>query len=414
MKKISLLLVCLLMTLVCIATAEEEPVVYTCEDYAYILLEDGTAEITGYRGDAEKITIAEKLDGHAVTSIGDSAFEFCSFLTEIIIPDSVTSIGTNAFNECSSLTEITLPDSVTSIGVNPFTYCGELKNINVSPDHPTLASIDGVLFDKTEKKLICYPCAFTQESYLIPQGISSIGDKAFYSCESLAEIIIPESVTSVAERSFVGCRNLVKIRVSPEHPTFAAIDGALFDKTEKKLICYPCALAAESYSIPQGISAVGNYAFFSCKSLTKIAIPDSVSFIGDYAFASCSSLTEITIPDRVTSIGEAAFSSCSSLAEITIPDSVTTIGDYAFMVCASLTEVTLPDSVTSVGNSAFSFCYALTEVTIPDSVSFIGEEAFLFCESLTLTVHQNSYAAQYAKENNLDYTYPDALDWLNS
>ncbi|MBR3929382.1 MAG: leucine-rich repeat domain-containing protein [Clostridia bacterium] len=414
MKKIALLLICFLMTYACIAIAEEEPVVYTCEDYMYILLEDGTAEITNYLASEEKIDIPKELDGHVVTSIGDNAFEFCSSATEIIIPDSVTSIGNYAFNECESLTEITIPDSVTFIGVNPFTYCLEPINIKVSPEHPTLATIDGVLFDKTEKKLICYPCAFTEETYEIPQGISSIGDEAFHNCIALTKIIVPESVSSFGKCSFLRCDNLEKIQVSPEHPTFATIDGVLFDKTEKKLIYYPCALAAESYSIPQGISAIGDHAFFSCKSLTKIAIPDSVSFIGDYAFASCSSLTEITIPDSVTSIGEAAFYICSSLAEITIPDSVTTIGDYAFMLCASLTEVTLPDSVTSVGNSAFFFCSALTEITIPNSVTFIGEEAFEFCDSLTLTVHQNSYAAQYAKENNLDYAYPDSLDWLNS
>ena len=105
-------------------------------------------------------------------------------------------------------------------------------------------------------------------------------------------------------------------------------------------------------------------------------VSDGVTSIGDYAFYDCSSLTGIAIPDSVTSIGEWAFSDCSSLTSITIPDSVTNIGDYAFYGCSSLTSITIPDGVTSIGDSAFRDCTGLTSITIPDSVTSIGEDAF--------------------------------------
>ena len=93
---------------------------------------------------------------------------------------------------------------------------------------------------------------------------------------------------------------------------------------------------------------------------------------------------------------------------------VTAIGDRAFAGCSSLTSVSIPDSVTAIGNRAFYYCDSLTSVSIPNSVTSIGDYAFGDCSNLTLTVPRNSYAAEYAKTNNIPYTYPDANDWLNN
>ena len=139
----------------------------------------------------------------------------------------------------------------------------------------------------------------------------------------------------------------------------------------------------KSVVIADGVTSIGEYAFFYCESLTSVTIPDSVTSIGKYAFFCCTSLASVTIPDSVTSIGRFAFSNCTSLTSVTIPDSVTSIGEYAFYYCKSLTSMTIPDSVTSISSSTFASCTSLTSVTIPNSVTSIGEYAFYDCKSLT-------------------------------
>ena len=456
---------------------------FTSGDYEYALLDDGTVEITGYNGKAEKLTIPNMLNGKKVTSIDDRAFYRCDSLISIIIPDSVAKIS-----------------------ANPFAYCSTLKSIFVSSEHPYFFAIDGVLFRKADSCLISYPKGREYTTYNIPQGITAIGNSAFFCCDSLISVAIPDSVISIGDSAFSCCKSLTSITipdsvtsigdsafsdcdsltsitipdfvtqigvnpfvfcsslksifVSPDHPYFAVIDDVLFRKADKTLISYPEGKASSTYTIPQGIISIGNGAFFDNSSLKSITIPDSVTSIGDWAFSSCDSLTSITIPDSVTSIGVGAFESCYSLTSITIPDSVTSIGDWAFASCDSLTTVSIPDSVTSIGDWAFASCDSLTTVSIPDSVTAIGNNAFYSCDSLitvsipdsvtaigksafekcgslttvsipdsvttigyyafdncfnlTLTVPRNSYALEYAKTNNIPYTYPDANDWLNN
>ena len=232
MKKLLTALLSLCITDAC---AEDEPPPYTSKSYKYLLLADGTAKITAYTGKIKKLTVPETLDGHAVTAIGDNAFSGCMSLTSVVIPDSVTDIGDSAFYHCMSLKSVT-----------------------------------------------------------IGNGVTTIGDEAFFGCDKLTSIVIPDSVTSIGANPFEDCTALTDIRVSSEHPTLAVIDGVLFDKTEKKLICYPSALTADSYTIPQDIQVIGDSAFSRC-SLTSITIPDSVTTIGDSAFSDCDALKTITV-----------------------------------------------------------------------------------------------------------------------
>ncbi|MBE7041973.1 MAG: leucine-rich repeat domain-containing protein [Ruminococcaceae bacterium] len=175
--------------------------------------------------------------------------------------------------------------------------------------------------------------AITIPSTLGGYPVTTIGEYAFYRCDSLTNITIPNSVTTIGYSAFGDCDRLTSI------------------------------------TIPNSVTSIGERAFFDCDSLTSITIPNSVTSIGEYAFYSCNSLTNITIPNSVTSIGEYAFYYCSSLTSITIPNSVTSIGDYAFDACYSLTSITIPNSVTTIGAFAFSRCNSLTDVYYTGSKS---------------------------------------------
>ena len=334
-------------------------------------IEDGKVTITdcdtSLSGD---IVLPSKIEGKSVTSIGSSAFENCSSLTSVTIPDSVTSIGSYAFWCCSSLTSITIPNSVTSIGYEAFDNCDKLNQINVDTANTVYSSENGVLFNKDKTELIRYPAGKTDTAYAIPDSVTSIGSSAFSDCSSLTSITIPDSVTSIGSSAFSDCSSLTSITI-PDGVT--SIDWSAFRDCS----------SLTSITIPNSVTSIDSYAFSDCSSLTSITIPNSVTSIGDHVFDGCKGLTSITIPDSVTSIGNDAFSYCSKLTSITIPDSVTSIGNWAFDGCSSLTSITIPDGVTSIGDHVFDGCKGLTSITIPDGVTSIGWHAFNWCDSLT-------------------------------
>lgn len=354
MKKIiGFILAFILLLAVGLCRAEEtEPEVFTSGDYRYILRENGRAEIIAYLGEDEELVIPDTLDGFEVSGIGEKAFFECSFLTSVTIPDSVLKIGDRAFKGCKSLTSVTIPDSVLNIE-----------------------------------------------------------DCAFFDCDSLISVTIPDHVFNIGKNPFVSCDHLTSIIVSPEHPYLETIDGALFSKPDKRLVCYPCGNMAESYAIPDGIEVIGNWAFCRCRFLKSITIPDSVVSIRDKAFFGCESLASVTIPGSVTCIGNEAFYSCSSLTSVTILDGVDSIGDEAFAWCESVTSVTLPYSLTSIGDGAFRCCDSLTSITIPAGVTSIGDDAFSIVD-ITITVARGSYALQYCKNYNRAYIDLDPFDLM--
>ncbi len=218
---------------------------------------------------------------------------------------------------------------------------------------------------------------------IIEDGVTSIGDYAFYNCSSLTSIDIPDSVTSIGGYAFSYCSSLKNVYITD----IGAWCNIKFGDYYSNPMCYAENLYLNNKlltkaTIPEGITKIGDYAFSNCSSLISIDIPDSVTSIGDYTFYNCSSLTNINIPNSVTSIGHSAFSYCRSLTSIEIPDGVTSIGDYTFHNCSSLTSINIPDSVKSIGDDTFEGCSSLIIIEIPDGVTSIGEHAFSYCSSL--------------------------------
>ena len=311
MRNIKTLL--LLFSILCFGTEALAYDVYIDSIYYNINIEKKTAEVTylttysgnnerAYKGDViipSYITLPDKEGNdnyggnYTVTSIGYKAFQHCSRLTSVIIPNSVTSIGSYAFSCCYGLTSITIPNSVTWIGEYAFAACYELTSIS------------------------------------IPNSVTWIGEYAFLNCSKLTSVSIPNSVTSIGDYAFSGCSGLASITI----PNFVtSIGNRAFER---------CSSLA-SINIPNSVTSIGDCAFKSCSSLTSITIPNSVTNIGNGAFRDCSSLTSITIPNSMTSIGIGAFSNCSNLKSVEFPSSIKSIGANAFEKCG-ITSIYLPN-----------------------------------------------------------------------
>ncbi len=336
---------------------------------------------------------------YSVTIIGNNAFQSCSNLTSVTIPNSITSIGKFALRGCSGLTSVTIPNSVTTIGTNAFEGCTGLTSIT------------------------------------IPEGVTKIGISAFLSCSNLTSVMLPSSVTTIGNFAFDGCSSLTSVYVSMETPV--SISSNVFSNSANATLYVPkgrkSAYASADYwkefkDIVEGFEVAGIYYKYSSSSdqtvevtykgnssgsyageyVKTVNIPSSVTFggktysvtkIGDEAFRGCKNLASVTIPESVTNIGSNAFRECSGLKSITLPNSVTSIDSYAFAGCNNLSTVTIPGSVKYIGNYAFYSCSSLTSVTVwRETPVSIGEYVFSNRANATLYVPKGSKSA-YANAN---------------
>ena len=388
---------------------------------------DGLAVTDGklvkYTGSQKSITIPK-----TVTYIGDEAFKDCAAIECVRIPVTVESIGKDAFSGCSGLKTVLYDGSKDDWQHMLFYYDKDgdgvvagkidvtgLKGktiVSTTKSNLGWAFNDAVSYWRMQGYAEFYHAVGLQvESYSgtktdikIPIGatdiianpvngdksnnmskitsvtisdtVTSIGDKAFYSCKSLQSVMIPGSVTSIGEYAFYSCASLMDV----------TIPGSV--KSIGTQAFYECS-ALTDVTISDGVESIGKKAFLGCENLQSVTIPGSVESIGESAFSVCEMLTDVTISEGVKSIGEYAFATCKKLQSVTISGSVESIGERAFSACESLTSMTINEGVTDIGKAAFERCIGLTTVTIPGSVKSIGVGAFWECESLTdLTISE--------------------------
>ena len=377
----------------------------TASDFEYNISTENLIEITNYKGSATDLTIPSKIDGYTVAGLGDGAFEGCTSLVSVKIPDTVEYINFNVFCGCSAL-----------------------KSIEVDANNSEYSSENGVLFNKNKDTIVAYPMGKEDTSYVVPDGVLEIGMSAFHSCSKLTNVKLPDGVEIIDDFAFAFCYGLESIIV-PDSVRYLGDAAFLF------------CIKLESVTLGNGIAYIGNTVFsysafynneinwendglYIGKYLLNVSknvgevfwVKGGTEVIADCAFSSCEKLVSVMLPETITSIGETLFYECPLIenivvngnggvysseygvlykgnslavypqgkadAKFNIPAGTDSICDYAFLGNQNLKNVILPDSVKAIGNGAFSGCSALTSVTIGENVKSIGIYAFFNCLSL--------------------------------
>jgi BspA type Leucine rich repeat region (6 copies)/SprB repeat/Secretion system C-terminal sorting domain len=292
---------------------------------------------------------------YSVINIGISAFQNCTGLTSVTMPNSIISIDAQAFYNCSGLTSVNIPNSVTSIGNYSFNSCSGLTSVT---GMTSVTNIGSHSFDSCTNL----------SSIAFSSSITSIGRNAFSFCTSLSSLAGLSALTNVDISTFLSCTSLSSLNGLTSITTIG--DYAFLDCT-----------GLISANIPNSVTSIGDQAFKNCTALTSLSISNSLTTVNS-AFQNCSALSSVIIPNSVQYIYPNAFESCTSLASLTLSNSLLIIFSGAFANCNNLSSLIIPNSVTTIGSGAFLSCSSLVSVTIPNSVTSIAGYAFANCTSL--------------------------------
>lgn len=321
----------------------------------YTLTIRGEGAMYGYSSstvpwNAQKSKITSVVIGNGVTSIGNNAFEDCSALKKLDIPQSVTEIGSKAFLGCSALTSLALPQTVNRIGNTAFQGCSNLETIN------------------------------------IPSGVKLIEHDTFRGCEKLKDVTIPAHVTLIGYSAFEACKTFRNIEIPEGVTTIGA--SAFKDCTQ-----------LETVVIPSTATVIRNYAFQNCPQLKSFVFPEGTTQILPAVLKGCKNLESVTIPEEVTKIFGSAFYGCS-LNSVKLPSTLQTIDPLAFYGCDQLSEITIPESVKLIEESAFESSTELKSVMLAKgSVPKIAENAFSKSLGTKTKIYYPDYKAGWFAQN---------------
>ena len=277
-----------------------------------------------------EILIPSEIDGCPVVGIDNHAFDGCTLLTKVVIPDSVKRIGQSAFANCSGICAIELGKGIAEIGKDAFLGCNGIGD--------GIVIVDGCVL------VINGDCP---SQIVLPEGTRVIVDGIFRDNADLRSVKIPGSVENICAGLFSGCIGLTEV------------------------------------VIENGVKNIGPYAFDGCRALTSLTLPNSIEGIGAFAFRSCNALNVVEIPEDVTSVSDGVFYGCTGLTTVILPDSVTAIGNSSFFGCSCLESMTMPSTVAFVGDSAFFGCSKLESVVMKNAEMVVGNEVFAGCGAIT-------------------------------
>ena len=293
-------------------------------------------------------------DGTYNTDYCGHIFEGCTSLTSITVPEGMTELPSFAFNYCNYLTTVTLPSTLTSIKNHVFANCSRLTQAAIP---------EGVTF--IQKGLFLYCSKLTDVT--VPDGVTELALYSFYGCKALKEIHLPDSIEKIGCQTFYNCTSLTDINIP--------------------LSWNECPTSSNSGTVN---SQYCGHIFEGCTLLSDISIPDGMTALPDYAFCGSNYITTVNLPDSLKEIGKDAFYECASLVYTELPDSLTTLGEYAFGKCISLRAVVFPASLKTITANAYNGCTALSAVSIPKTVTKIEDDAFASCDAVDAVYYEGN------------------------
>ena len=334
--------------------------------------------------------LEEVLLPEALTAVGDSAFYSCTGLEGISLPGTLTAIGKSAFSECSSLKTIKLPETVSAMGNQAFMGCSSLVGI-VLPG--ALESVPESAFeDCTGLRSVAVSEGTTDiASYAfrdcgaltaveLPDGLLTIQRQAFSGCGALEEIALPDSVEGIGYRVFENCAKLTRVNYPLNWSYTISRSGT--ENTDSNGQIFLGCTSLKEIEVPEGVTAVPDYAFNGCGELEEVVLPESLTTIGEYAFYDCISLRDINLEEGIAAVPAYCFYNCIGLDRAVFPSTVESIGDYAYCNCTGLRTVTMDVGLKTIGIRAFSGCSGVLSLVLNDGLETVGDRAFSDCANM--------------------------------
>jgi len=331
---------------------------------------------------------------------------------------SVTGIGPNVFPDSIDVESVELPALIAKVHPDSFN-AKNLAKIIVNKDNPNYCDVDGVLFSKDMTELERFPEGKVADVYEVPASVTKIADNAFGDCKFVQKIVLPSAVSSIGCHFSAGCTSLKEIVLDSNNKKYRSVDGVLYNAEATTLISFPSAKDANTYSFPETLTTIGDYAFISYTASSQLVLPPTVKELG-WGFPFGKNIECITVPASVSYIDANVFWNCSALREINVdkdnpyftsvdgvlyskdmsailrcppsypdtvfkvPEGISVIDELAFSECKKITHIQLPASLFEIRSHAFEGCCSLKSFVIPDSVKSIGCQIFFDCPELTI------------------------------